>query len=39
MKNIQMRLWTGDRHEILNETDRADVYQYIYQWILENIKK
>lgn len=34
MKDVQMILYPNDRHEILNETDRAMVYQDILNWIL-----
>lgn len=32
-KNISMKLYTGMRHEILNETDKQDVYKDIISWI------
>lgn len=35
MKNINMKLYKGDRHEILNELDREQVYEDILLWILE----
>ena len=28
-----MKLYEGDRHEILNEDDKADVYDYILNWV------
>lgn len=34
--NIDLKLYENDRHEILNETDREDIYQDIYEWILRN---
>lgn len=33
IKDIQMKLYPGDRHEILNETDRMEVYEDLYQWL------
>ena len=33
MKNVKLKLYPGDRHEILNETDRLTVYEDIYAWI------
>ena len=33
MKNTQIKLYANDRHEILNETDREQVYNDIYEWI------
>ncbi|MGN1165637.1 MAG: alpha/beta fold hydrolase [Lachnospiraceae bacterium] len=35
MKNVEMKLYKNDRHEILNETDRAQVYEDIALWMLE----
>lgn len=37
MQNVQMRLYEKDRHELLNEIDREQVYGDIYRWILRNI--
>lgn len=37
MKNVQMKLYKDDRHEIINETDRMKIYEDIYQWILSVI--
>ena len=37
MQNVQMKLYKNDRHELLNETDRASVYEDIYRWILQRI--
>ncbi len=33
IKDITLRLYEGDRHEILNETDRDVVYAEIAEWI------
>lgn len=33
MKDVTWVIYEGDRHEILNETDREKVYQDIYSWI------
>ena len=35
--DIEYRLYKKDRHEILNEVDRTDVYQDILSWILKKI--
>lgn len=35
---IKPRLFAGDRHEILNETDRLKVYKYLLQWMKTKIK-
>ena len=37
MENVQMKLYPKDRHEILNEVDKEDVYADIYRWILQRI--
>ncbi|MCM1038984.1 MAG: alpha/beta hydrolase [Roseburia sp.] len=37
MQNVQMKLYEKDRHELLNETDREQVYGDIYRWILQRI--
>ena len=36
VKNVTLRLYEDDRHEILNETDRDKVYADIAKWI-ENL--
>ena len=36
MKNISMKLYAEDRHEILNELDREQVYEDILRWIEKN---
>ena len=33
MKNVKVKLYPTDRHEILNETDRDQVYDDIYGWL------
>ena len=37
MENVQMKLYPEDRHEILNEVDKEDVYGDIYRWILQRV--
>ncbi|MDD6811218.1 MAG: alpha/beta fold hydrolase [Lachnospiraceae bacterium] len=37
MQNVQMKLYEKDRHELLNETDREQVYSDIYRFILQRI--
>ena len=36
--NISGKLYPGDRHEILNETDRDQVWSDILEWVLETAK-
>lgn len=33
IRDIEMKLYKDDRHEILNETDRLEVYKDMYQWL------
>lgn len=33
MTHVQMKLYDNDRHEIINETDREQIYEDIYLWI------
>ena len=37
MTDVEMKLYAGDRHEILNETDRDKVYEDLYLWLRENL--
>ena len=32
-----MKLYQDDRHEILNETDRSQVFEDLYLWMEENL--
>lgn len=34
---LTVKLIAGDRHEVLNETDRDDVYAFISGWLDENV--
>lgn len=38
IQDTALRLYTGDRHEILNETDRQQVYEDLYQWFEGKVK-
>lgn len=33
MENVKVKLYPTDRHEILNETDRDQVYDDLYSWL------
>lgn len=33
VRNISLKLYPGDRHEILNETDKEKVYGDVYAWL------
>lgn len=37
IRDVSIHLFPGDRHEILNEMDRFDVYDYIYDWIKKRL--
>lgn len=37
MENMQLKMYEGDRHELLNETDRSVVAEDIYRWIEETV--
>lgn len=39
IKDVTMKLYEGDRHEILNEKDKDQVYQDIGHWIEKRIGK
>lgn len=37
MQDVSLRLYPDDRHELLNETDRNQIFQDIWQWIYSHI--
>nr|MCR4855131.1 lysophospholipase [Erysipelotrichaceae bacterium] len=37
VRNIDLKLYPNDRHEILNETDKEVVYVDLYNWIEEHM--
>lgn len=37
VQDITMKLYAGDRHEILNEDDKEQVKEDIYNWILQRL--
>lgn len=37
IKNVTLKLYPGDRHEILNELDKETVYQDILNWVESNM--
>ena len=39
MKHISLKLYKGDRHELLNEKDKLEVYGDIYPWIMDRVKE
>lgn len=36
--DVTLKLWENDRHEILNELDKSNVYRYIYNWLKSKIQ-
>ncbi len=38
IQDVALRLYTGDRHEILNETDRQQVYEDLLGWFEDHRK-
>ena len=39
VKNIDLKLYPNDRHEILNETDKETVYADLYEWLMKHIRQ
>ncbi len=39
MKQVELKLYPNDRHEILNEDDREQVYEDLYQWLMRRLEK
>ena len=35
IEDVSLKLYDGGRHELLNEENKEDVYDYIYKWIKE----
>ena len=35
LSDVTLKLFEGGRHEILNEIDRNEVYEYLYQWLTD----
>lgn len=33
LQDVNLRLYAGDRHELLNETDRQQVYEDFLEWM------
>lgn len=38
INDVTLKLWENDRHEILNELDKSNVYRYIYNWLKSKIQ-
>lgn len=37
IRDVSLKLYEGDRHEILNETDRQQVYEDLYEWLEKRV--
>lgn len=37
-RKVDMKLYPGDRHEILNELDKDQVYEDLYNWLEDKLK-
>ncbi|MBQ8947540.1 MAG: lysophospholipase [Lachnospiraceae bacterium] len=37
MKDVKMQLYPDDRHELLNELDREQVYKDVYEWVEKHL--
>ena len=37
VKDVRLKLYPNDRHEILNETDKETVYEDLYEWLTSNM--
>ena len=38
VKNVSMKLYPGDRHDILHEKDKQNVYKDIEEWLKSSFK-
>ena len=38
IKKVDIKLYEGMRHEVLNEVGRDEVYAFLYEWIMQNVK-
>lgn len=39
MEQVTLKLYPQDRHELLNELDKKQVYEDLYPWIMERVKE
>ena len=39
MKDVTLRLYDGGRHEMLNETNKQEVYDDILAWLTEQLSE
>ena len=37
IRDVTLKLFPGDRHEILQETDRADVFAFLFDWMTQRM--
>ena len=36
MQNVTLKMYEGARHEVLNETNRTEIMDFIYHWLDDN---
>ena len=39
MRNVSMKLYENDRHELVNEADRRTVWKELYEWIMTAVQE
>lgn len=39
MENVSLKLYPEDRHELLNELDKYQVYEDLYPWIVDRVRE
>jgi len=37
ISDLTLKLYKDDRHEILNETDRKEIYKDVYAWLCNRV--
>lgn len=37
LENVELKLYEGGRHELMNETNRAEIMQDIYEWLKRTV--
>ena len=39
MEKVSLKLYPEDRHELLNELDKYQVYEDLYPWIVDRVRE
>ena len=37
LRDVTMKLYEGDRHELINEPDRANVFADLWEWVTSHL--